>query len=426
MKVLIIGTGGREHALAWKVSQSPQVEEIFVAMGNGGTASFCTNVNIPPDNMERLADFAMEKNIDLTIVGPEEPLCNGIVDLFQKKGLKIFGPNKKAAQFEKSKRFTKEFLKKYHIPTAKYQNFNSYQKALEGLQEFSYPLVIKADGLCLGKGVLICQEEAEAIRALDSIFIEKIFGEEGREVVIEEFLTGYESSLLCFVSHNKIYPMETAKDHKQIYDGDQGPNTGGVGAYSPGIANGPEVEEEILKILRQIEKGLNDEHHDYTGILFIGFMTDRQPKVLEFNVRFGDPETEVILPRLKGDFVEILQKALQGNLVEEDLQWQDGYCLTTVLTSGGYPGAYEKHKKIQGIKDVDPEILLFHNGTLATEEGLFTNGGRVLSVTAFGENLEEARKKVYRNIEKISFDGMYYRKDIGNGSKSLSTCNEEL
>ncbi|MDO5716122.1 MAG: phosphoribosylamine--glycine ligase, partial [Tissierellia bacterium] len=287
------------------------------------------------------------------------------------------------------------------------------EEGIQGLKNFAYPLVIKADGLCLGKGVIICQEEEEALKALKAIFIEKIFGDEGREVVIEEFLQGYESSLLCFVSHNRIFPMETAKDHKQIYDGDKGPNTGGVGAYSPGIPNSETVKKKTCEILRKIEKGWEAEGHDYTGILFIGFMTDQEPKVLEFNVRFGDPETEVILPRLQGDFVEILQKAIRGTLEEKDLRWKDQYCLTTVLTSGGYPGKYEKRKSIQGVEDLDSEILLFHNGTVIEDGKLFTNGGRVLSVTAFGESLEKAREIVYRNIEKITFENMYYRKDIG-------------
>lgn len=412
MKVLVIGNGGREHALAWKLNESPSVDKIYLAKGNGGTSSFCENVDIDPSDIEGLLKFALNEKIDFTVVGPEDPLCMGIVDKFRENGLKIFGPNKECAKFEKSKEFTKIFLEKYNIPTAKYLSFTDYDKAINSLDKFSYPLVVKADGLCLGKGVLICENKEEAVDALDKIFKERVFGSEGDKVVIEEFLTGEEASLLCLVSNNKLYPLERAKDHKQIYDGDKGPNTGGVGTYSP-VKASDELAKNLREVCDKIEEGFEKENLNYSGILFIGFMIeDDNPKVLEFNVRFGDPETEVLMPRLDSDLFELLNKTVDGELKEEDIVWKDNYCLTVIMCSGGYPASYEKGKVIEGIEDTDEDIIIFHNGTKLDKE-LLTNGGRVLSVTALGKTLKEAREKAYENVEKIHFDGAYYRKDIG-------------
>lgn len=413
MKVLVIGNGGREHALAWKLKESKSVDKIYMARGNGGTEDFCENLDIDPTDIEKLLAFAVENKIDLTVVGPEDPLCAGIVDAFNEKGLRVFGPNKACARFEKSKEFTKIFLEKYSIPTAKYKSFESYEHAEKGLEEFSYPLVVKADGLCFGKGVIICQDRDEAVDALEKIFKDKIFGDQGNTVVIEEFLTGEEASVLCLVSNNKLFPLERAKDHKQIFDGDKGPNTGGVGTYSP-VSASTKLEENLEKIYKQIEDGLNKEGLHYSGILFVGFMIeDDMPKVLEFNVRFGDPETEVLMPRLDVDLYELLNKTIDGKLKKDDISWKDETCLTVIMCSGGYPGSYEKGKLIEGLDKVDKDIIVFHNGTKKTDD-LYTNGGRVLSITALGKNLDEARKKAYDNIERISFEGAYYRKDIGS------------
>lgn len=412
MKVLVIGNGGREHALAWKLNESKSVDKIYMARGNGGTEYFCENLDIDPKDIDKLLLFAEENKIDLTVVGPEDPLCMGIVDAFNEKGLKVFGPNKACARFEKSKEFTKKFLEKYSIPTAKYQSFENFEDAVDSLKDFSYPLVVKADGLCLGKGVIICQNKEEAIDALEKIFKDKIFGDEGNTVVIEEFLTGEEASVLCLVSNNRLFPLERAKDHKQIYDGDKGPNTGGVGTYSP-VKASSELEENLEKIYKKIEDGLNKEKLNYSGILFVGFMIeDDKPKVLEFNVRFGDPETEVLMPRLDVDLFELLNKTIDGKLEKEDIRWKDETCLTVIMCSGGYPASYEKGKLIEGLDQVDNDIIVFHNGTKKSD-GIYTNGGRVLSITALGKDLEDAREKAYKNVEKIKFDKAYFRKDIG-------------
>lgn len=413
MKVLVIGSGGREHALAWKLSQSPEVKEVYVAPGNGGTEQY-HNVDIQAGDLQGLKNFALDTAIDLTVVGPENPLCDGIVDVFKSAGLKIFGPDKACAMFEKSKEFTKEFLEKYKIPTAKYKSFTDYEAARKGIREFSYPLVVKADGLCAGKGVIICEDEKEAEKALKEIFLDKVFGTEGSTVVVEEFLRGRESSLLAFVSNNKIFPLEEAEDHKQIFDGDRGPNTGGVGTYSPRRGSSEKLKAHTKDILTKIEAGLNSEGLTYNGILFIGFMIENdEPKVLEFNVRFGDPETEVLMPRLKGDLYQILNKCIEGTLSASDIEWREELCLCTILCSEGYPGSYEKGKEITGIEKLDEDIILFHNGTKREGQKLLTNGGRVLTVATLSTDMERARAKVYGNIDKLHFDGMYYRKDIG-------------
>jgi phosphoribosylamine--glycine ligase len=415
MKVLVLGSGGREHALCWKIAESPDVSKVYCAPGNGGTKEVAENVDISPDNIDSLLDFVVREKIDLTVVGPEGPLVMGIVDRFNEKGLKIFGVNKKAAQLEGSKVYAKEFMEKYNIPTAMYKRYRDSKKAIEELNEFNYPLVIKADGLCLGKGVVICNSKEEAIDSINQMLEGKAFGSAGETIIIEEFLEGIEASLLCFVTNNKIVPMESAKDYKQIFEGDKGPNTGGVGCFSPNPLFNGELERIIKEeILNKIEIGLKEENMDYNGILFIGLMINKdQPKVLEFNVRFGDPETEVLIPRLKSDIVNIFEKTIEGNLKKEDLIWRDEKCITVVATSKGYPGKYEKGKEITGLNDVDENIIIFHNGTIEKEGRLYTKGGRVISITALGNNLQKIREKIYENLNKINFNGMYFRKDIG-------------
>lgn len=414
MKVLVVGSGGREHALCWKLSQSEKVKELYCAPGNGGTSLVATNVSIQANDLDRLLEFSKANQINLVVVGPEEPLVLGIVDLFEEEGISVFGPDSFSAKLERSKEFAKDFMIRHHISTAKYKSYSDYNEAVKGLKEFSYPLVIKADGLCLGKGVIICENQKKAIETLKEILLDKIFGEEGHKVVIEEFLQGTEASLLCFVSQNKIFPMESAKDYKQIFEDDKGPNTGGVGCYSPSPLFTEDFNKKVKEqVLDKIEKGLEKDGHKFTGILFIGFMiTGDQPKVLEFNVRFGDPETEVVLPRLQTDLVDIFNNAIGGNLKDEHIKWSDKACITVVLTSGGYPGYYRKGYKIHGLPLEEDDIIVFHNGTKLSDSGFLTNGGRVLSITSLGE-MEKARSKVYKAIENISFQDMGYRKDIG-------------
>ncbi len=414
MKILIIGSGGREHALAWKIAKSKRVKNIYCAPGNGGTGQVGENIDIDVDNIEGLIEFAKKEEIDLTVVGPELPLVVGIVDRFHDEGLKVFGANKDCAQLEASKNFSKKFMEKYNIPTAKYKTFNELNKALDGIKEFNYPLVIKADGLCAGKGVIICENEDEARKSLNDILGNKCFGNQGDKVLIEEFLDGVETSLLCLVTRDKIIPMESARDFKKIYEGDKGPNTGGVGCYSPSPYYTEDIQKEVEdNILPKIRLGLDKENLDFRGILFIGLMiVNNKAKVLEFNVRFGDPETEVLMPRLKSDIINIFEKTIDGSLEEKDLQWEQDHCTTVVLTSKGYPGEYEKGFKIFGIDKLDKDIILFHNGSKIVNSDILTNGGRVLSVTSLGESINDTRKKIYQNIEKIKFNGVYYRRDI--------------
>ena len=415
MNILVVGSGGREHTLCWKISQSQQVNKIYCAPGNGGTSQVAENIDIGVEDIEELRDFALDNNVDLTIVGPEVPLVLGIVDSFKEKGLKVFGANQKAAQLEGSKEFSKSFMIRNDVSTARYQSFNNYDDAVAGLDSFDYPLVIKADGLCAGKGVIICEDRDMAIETLDDILNDEVFGEEGSSVVIEEFLDGIEASLLCFVSGNKIIPMESAKDYKQIYDNDKGPNTGGVGCYSPSPLFTDDLNERIDKdVIEKIEKGLTKDGLEFTGILFIGFMiVDGEPKVLEFNVRFGDPEAEVVLPRLKNDLIEVLEKTMDGRLERKDLDWDERACLTVLLTSKAYPGECETGFPIEIDESIDDSIILFHNGTRLEENKYLTNGGRVMSVTTLAKDVLEAREIIYRNIDKVQFDGVYHRTDIG-------------
>lgn len=419
MKVLVIGSGGREHALCWKVKQSQKVSKIYCAPGNGGTAEIAENINIKANDVNSLLEFASKNKIDLTIVGPEEPLVLGIVDKFEVNNLKIFGPNKECAKLEGSKDFSKQFMEKYNIPTAKYKSCTNYNDALEALKEFNYPLVIKADGLCLGKGVVICNSQEEAIKVVEEILVHKVFGDEGNKIVIEEFLDGVEASLLCFVTEDKIIPLESAKDYKKIYENDLGPNTGGVGCFSPAPYFTDKLKNKIrTEVLDKIINGFKNEGLKYKGILFIGFMiVNDQPSVLEFNARFGDPETEVVIPRLKTDIVDLFLHTIDNTIQESDLVWNDNSCVTVVVTSKGYPGQYEKGYEITFNEKLDNSIIVFHNGTKYENNKLLTNGGRVLSITSLGETFEKARDIIYNNIDKIKFDGMQFRKDIGKISE---------
>ncbi|HBR33790.1 MAG TPA: phosphoribosylamine--glycine ligase [Firmicutes bacterium] len=414
MKVLVIGGGAREHALVWKLSQSPKVTKIFAAPGNGGIAQLAQCVPVPETDLDGLLTFALREKIDLTVVGPEVPLVAGVVDRFKANGLQIFGPDQKGARLEGSKKYAKEFMLKYQIPTAQYAAYDNLNEACAGLEQFAFPLVIKADGLAAGKGVVICHRKEEAAAAIKSMIEDGKFGAAGKEIIIEEFLEGVEASLLCLVTADKIIPLESAGDYKRLLDHDQGPNTGGMGCVSPNKTLTPSLMAAIEReILKPALKGIQAEMMDYKGILFIGLMITAQgPKVLEFNVRFGDPETEVLLPRLETDLVDLFLKTIQGTITREDLVWSQKTCLGVVLATAGYPESSGSGQAITGLDEVDAEIMLFHAGT-KREDQLVTNGGRVLAVVALGDPLDQARTKVYSNIKKIHFDGMQYRTDIG-------------
>ena len=411
MKVLVIGNGGREDAICKKISESNKCTKLFCSKGNAGTLRYAENVEL--NSNEEIFRFSNDNNIDLVVVGPEAPLCEGIVDLFKESNIKVFGADKKSARLEGSKDFAKEFMKKYDVPTARYETIKSIEEGKKAIENFSYPIVIKADGLCAGKGVRICNTKEDVLDYFKELFEDKIFGKEGSTVVIEEFLRGKEASLLCFVSKGNLIPMESARDYKRIFDNDEGENTGGVGCYSPSELFNEELKLQIEKILEKISNGLKKENLEYSGVLFIGFMIDEDAKVLEFNVRFGDPETEVVLPRMESDLLLAIEKSLDGSLEREDLKWKKEKCLTVILTSRGYPKNYEKGKEISGIDSVDKDIYVYHNNTKVNGSKILTDGGRVLSVTALGNSYDEIREKVYRNIEKISFETKQYRKDIG-------------
>jgi len=415
MKVLVIGNGGREHAIIWTLSKSQRVDKIYCAPGNAGTASIAENIDISADNIDALLDFAKKNDIELTVVGPEVPLVLGIVDLFESQGLRIFGPNRQCAMLEGSKAFSKEFMIRNNIPTAMYAEYTDYNEAVANIDRLGFPIVIKADGLAAGKGVLIEYELEDAIKNLKDIMVNKVFGESGSKVVFEEFMTGIEASMLCFVDGNTIVPMESAQDYKRIFDGDMGPNTGGMGTYSPSLIFNSELEGRIEReILEPIMAGFKKEGLKFKGVLFIGLMiTSEGPKVLEFNVRFGDPETQSVLPRLKTDLVDIFESVIDEKLADQEILWSDEKTICVVMASGGYPGDYEKGKKIDGLESVDPDVVVFHAGTKLSGGDVVTDGGRVLGVMAKGATMEEASSKAYANVAKIGFEGAQYRKDIG-------------
>lgn len=413
MRLLVIGNGGREHALVWKLKQSTKVQDIYCAPGNGGIAKMATCINLNPTDIDELTTFAQQMEIDLTIVGPEVPLVAGIVDRFTALGLPILGPTQKAAQIEGSKRFAKELMIKYGVPTAAYRTFTEAESAKAYVREQGAPIVIKADGLAAGKGVIVAQTVTEAEQAIAETMEDRIFGDAGQEVVIEEFLTGQEASLMAFVDANTIKPMVISQDHKPVYDGDQGPNTGGMGTYSPV----PQISQSIIdraitEILEPIVEGFKKEGIVYRGILYAGLMiTDHGAKVIEFNARFGDPETQVVLPRLKTDLLDIFVAMTQDRLQDLEIQWDEQAAVCVVMTAGGYPGSYSTGHEIKGLAEKDRTII-FHSGTKETDGKIVTNGGRVLGVTGLGADIQTAQEEAYQLVQSISFEGAHYRQDI--------------
>lgn len=418
MKVLIVGSGGREHAIAWKVAQSPKVEKIYCAPGNAGIAEVAECVPIGAMEFEKLAAFAKDRQIDLTVIGMDDPLVGGIVDVFEKEGLRVFGPRKNAAILEGSKAFSKDLMKKYGIPTAAYENFDNADEALAYLETASMPIVLKADGLALGKGVLICNTLEEAKEGVKSIMLDKKFGSAGNQMVVEEFMTGREVSVLSFVDGNTIKIMTSAQDHKRAKDGDEGLNTGGMGTFSPSPFYTEEVDQFCREHIYQATvDAMKKESREFKGIIFFGLMlTDKGPRVLEYNARFGDPETQVVLPRMKNDIVEVFEACIDGTLDQIDLEFEDNAAVCVVLASDGYPVKYEKGLPIRGLENFRQKdgYYVFHAGTAFDREGrIVTNGGRVLGVTATGENLKAARANAYRAAEWVDFDNKYMRHDIG-------------
>ena len=417
MKVLIVGSGGREHAIAMSVAKSPKVDKIYCAPGNAGIAGVAECVDIKAMELDKLADFASENNIDLTIVGMDDPLVAGIVDVFEAKGLRVFGPRKNAAIIEGSKVFSKDLMKKYNIPTAAYESFTDPAKAKEYLEDCKYPIVLKADGLALGKGVLICNTREEAMEGVKTLMQDKQFGDAGNSIVIEEFLTGREVSVLCYCDGTYIKPMTSAQDHKRAKDNDEGLNTGGMGTFSPS----PFYDDVARKfcedyVFQPTMDAMKKEGRDFVGILFVGLiLTPDGPKVLEYNARFGDPEAQVVLPRMKTDIITVMESCIDGKLDEVELEFEDNACVCVILASDGYPEKYEKGKVITGLENFEGRdgYYVFHSGTKFDGDNIVTNGGRVLGITAKGDNLKEARKNAYEATKWVNFDNKYMRNDIG-------------
>ncbi|MCA1032921.1 phosphoribosylamine--glycine ligase [Bacillus timonensis] len=413
MKVLIIGRGGREHTIAWKMAQSKRVEQVFVAPGNIGMKDIATRIDIDEIEIEALLSFAQKERIDLTVVGPEVPLTNGIVDKFEQQGLRIFGPRKAAAMIEGSKAFAKDLMKKYSIPTAAYEVFSTYEDAKNYIEKLGAPIVLKADGLAAGKGVTVAMTMDEAMKSLEEMMVTEKFGAASKQVVIEEYLSGEEFSLMAFVNGDRVYPMVIAQDHKRAFDGDLGPNTGGMGAYSPV----PQISEEVVytainQIVKPTAEALVKEGTSFTGVLYAGLiLTNEGPKVIEFNARFGDPETQVVLPRLKNDLAEVILDVLHGE--ELQLEWDDKAVVGVVMASKGYPNEYKKGAIIHGTNSLLPETLLFHAGTREKNNQLETDGGRVLLLAAQAACLKDAQEKVYQEIKKVECEELFYRNDIG-------------
>ena len=418
MKVLVVGGGGREHAICWKISKGSKVSKIYCAPGNAGIAEVAECVNIKAMEFDKLAAFAKDNQIDLTVVGMDDPLVGGIVDVFEAEGLRVFGPRKNAAILEGSKAFSKDLMKKYHIPTAAYETFTSPEEAKKYLETSKYPIVLKADGLALGKGVLICETKEDAMAGVNELMLDKKFGSAGNTIVVEEFMTGREVSVLSFVDGNTIKIMSSAQDHKRAKDGDQGLNTGGKGNFSPSPFYTDEVDAFCKKYVYQATvDAMKAEGRPFKGVIFFGLMlTPEGPKVLEYNARFGDPEAQVVLPRMKNDIIDVFEACIDGTLDQIDLQFEDNACVCVVLASDGYPLAYEKGFEITGMenfKDKDG-YYLFHAGSKFDENGkIVTNGGRVLGVTATGKTLKEARANAYEATEWVNFDNKYMRHDIG-------------
>ena len=417
MKVLIVGSGGREHAIATSVAKSKKVSKIYCAPGNGGIGQIAECVAIGAMEFDKLVDFAKEKAIDLVIVGMDDPLVGGLVDKMEEAGIRTFGPRKNAAILEGSKAFSKDLMKKYNIPTAAYENFDDADAAIEYIKKGNFPVVLKADGLALGKGVLICNTLEEAMDGVKSIMLDKQFGAAGSRMVVEEFMTGREVSVLSFVDGKTIKTMTSAQDHKRAKDGDQGLNTGGMGTFSPSPFYTEEVDEFCKKYVYQATvDAMREEGREFKGIIFFGLMlTPNGPRVLEYNARFGDPEAQVVLPRMKNDIIEVMESCIDGTLADVDLQFEDNAAVCVVLASDGYPLAYEKGKLITGLEAFEgkDDYYCFHAGTKKTEDGIVTNGGRVLGITAKGNDLKEARKNAYEATKWVSFENKYMRNDIG-------------
>jgi len=418
MRILVVGSGGREHALAWQIAQSKLVSKIFCAPGNGGISKLAECVDIKADNIFGLLEFALEEKIDLTVVGPEVPLSMGIVDEFTKAGLKIFGPNKKAANLEASKVFSKELMAKYKVPTADFKVFDDPAKAKRYISKIGAPCVVKADGLAAGKGVIVAKTIEEADEAVDAIMQKKVFGTAGNRIIVEECLQGQEASIMVITDSKQVLALASAQDHKRVFDNDRGANTGGMGAYSSASIVTADVLVEVMeKIIYRTISGLGKEGIDYRGVLYAGIMLTKDgPKTLEFNVRFGDPETEVILPRLKSDLVEVMLAVSDGELGRvKNLYWDSRACVCVVCASGGYPGDYTKGKEISGLEEVEnmKNVVVFHAGTSISDGKVLTSGGRVLGVTGLGTTVKDAVNTTYKAVDKISFEGMHYRRDIG-------------
>lgn len=419
MKILLIGSGGREHALAWKLAQSSKVDKVFVAPGNAGTTleNKVENIAIEADDIQGLLDFAKNNNIELTVVGPEVPLVLGVVDLFEKAGLKCFGPSKGAAQLEGSKAFSKDFFARHKIPTAAYGNFTEIDKAIAHIKQHGAPIVVKADGLAAGKGVILAETEDEAIAAVKDMLAGNSFGDAGHRVVIEEFLTGEEASIIVIADGTNYLPMATSQDHKARDNGDTGPNTGGMGAYSPAPVVTPEISERIMRdVIEPTLKGMTAEGYPFRGFLYAGVMIDKQgnSKVLEYNVRFGDPETQPIMMRLKSDLVDLLESALAGTLNKTTIDWDSRSAMGVVMAAGGYPEDYDKGNVINGIPNETENSKVFHAGTSAKDDSIITSGGRVLCAVGLGKKVSDAKKEAYNIVQKIEWDNVFYRDDIGH------------
>ncbi len=418
MKVLVVGSGGREHALCWKISQSPRVAELYCAPGNGGIGRIANIVEIGTEDIEGLLRFAKDRGIDLTVVGPEAPLVEGIVDAFEAEGLRIFGPRRAAAEIEGSKAFAKDFMSRHGIPTAPYHTFTDPWEAMQWVRALKWPVVVKASGLAAGKGSIVCEDEEQAVQAIELIMLQKAFGEAGDQVVVEDRLWGEEASFIALTDGETVLPMPSSQDHKPVFDGDRGPNTGGMGAYSPAPVITPELEERILReIMIPAIKGLKEEGRPYKGVLYAGLMIDedQNPWVLEFNCRFGDPETQPLVVRMKGDIVRVMEACIEGRLKSVSLSWDPRPSVCVVMASGGYPGPYEKGKEIHGLEEAErvADVWVFHAGTSFRNGRFFTSGGRVLGVTGMGESLPEAIRRTYEAVKKIHWEGVHYRRDIG-------------
>ena len=421
MRVLIVGGGGREHALAWKIGQSPKVDKIFCAPGNAGTAEIAENLDIPVDQVDRLLEFALKNKISLTVVGPEQPLVLGIVDKFQENGLRVFGPSAQAAQLEGSKVFCKDLMKKHGIPSGEYQVFDSPELALNYVKDRKEKLVVKADGLAAGKGVIICDDGRAAGDAIQTIMRDKAFGEAGDRIVVEEFLEGQEVSLLAFTDGKTVLPLDSAQDHKAALDGDLGPNTGGMGAYSPTPIFTTALKQQVMAtIMIPTVQAMEKEDRPFQGILYAGLMlTASGPKVLEFNVRFGDPETQPLILRMQNDIVPLFEACIDGSLDQQKVEWKPQSAVCVVMAARGYPGPYDKGKVIHGLRTAEKlaDVEVFHAGTKCSGGDVVTSGGRVLGVTALGSDFKTAIANAYATVGQISWDGMHYRKDIGHKAK---------